>query len=394
MRLLVAHNHYLHPGGEDTVFRSEVSLLRKNGHDVLEYVESNERIKAMTPIELAVQTIWSAPSYRAVKGILDTHKPEIVHFHNFFPLISPSAYYACHEAGVPVIQSLHNPRLICPAATFYRERKLCTDCLGKFAPWPGIVHACYRNSRLQTAGVTSMLTFHRLIKTWQKMVTAYVVFTDFYRRIFIEGGLPPEKLLVKPHFVDRRMDVKKDPASAPYALFVGRLDPEKGIMTLLEAWKNLSIPLKLRASGRLEDYVRNFIRDNNMTNVELIGRLSESDLARLAGNARFLVVPSEGYYETFGMVIIESYSLGVPVLTSNIGVLSELVSDGRTGLHFRAGDPKDMASKAQLLWNNHAESRKMGQMALKEFEAKYTPEINYRQIMKIYKHAISVKSNA
>jgi len=238
-----------------------------------------------------------------------------------------------------------------------------------------------------------MVAIHRAMATWKNAVTAYIVFTEFYRRIFIEGGLPAEKLMLKPHFVtERYINIEKQ-KDGTYALFVGRLDPENGILTLLNAWKNLSIPLKIRGSGPLEERFRNFIEKNNLSNVELVGRLSDSELASLMSGAQFLVVPFEGYYETFGMVVIECFAQGVPVLASGIGVLPELVSDGKTGLHFRLGDSVDLASKAQFLWDNPAETKRMGHEAVNEYEAKYTPEKNYEQLMHIYHKVLSVKSN-
>ncbi|HEX2722207.1 MAG TPA: glycosyltransferase, partial [Gemmatimonadaceae bacterium] len=228
-KIIHAHNYYLQPGGEDTAFVSEVKLLREHGHDVIEYVEDNHTIETRSPASVAAQTLWSWNTTRKLSLLLEREKPDIVHFHNTFPLISPSAYYACQTARVPVIQSLDNPRLMCPSANFFRDGGLCQDCLGRTPPWPGVVHSCYRGSALQTAVVASMLTLHRAMRTWNSRVDFYLVATEFYRQKFIEGGLAPEKIVVKPHFTRSDSGASVAEERGNYAIFVGRLDPEKGV---------------------------------------------------------------------------------------------------------------------------------------------------------------------
>src|SRR5574341_591356 len=192
MRVLQVHNYYTESGGEDTVFHAETTLLRSRGHEVLEYLEFNKKIETMSKAVVALQTIWSHSSYQKLKRFLENTKPDLVHFHNTFPLISPSAYYACHDLRIPVVQTLDNQRLICPAASFYRDGKLCVDCLGKTPPWPGVLHACYHDSHLHTAVVASMLTIHRWIRTWQTKVDAFLCSTRFYLDLFERAGLPSE----------------------------------------------------------------------------------------------------------------------------------------------------------------------------------------------------------
>jgi glycosyltransferase involved in cell wall biosynthesis len=391
LKILQVHNFYKHPGGEDTVFAAEIALLQNHGHTIIKYTDNNSRIQEMSPLAVAFQTIWSQPSYNKIYGIIKKEKPDVVHFHNTFPLISSSVYYACHARGIPVIQSLDNPRLICPAATFYRNWKLCQDCLGKTPPMPGVIHGCYHDSRLQTAVIASMLTFHRWIKTWHKMVDTYLVATEFYKLKFIEGGLPSEKIIVKPHFIQCDPGPRSPEKQGKYAIFIGRLDPEKGIRTLLSAWKNLNIPLMIRGDGRLEQESRDFIKVHQMNSIEIIGRLSADDLTQMINNARFLIWPSEGYYETFGMVAVECFAQGIPVIGSNIGVIAEIVKNGETGLLFNPGDPADLASKVEWLWNHPEESARLGRNARREYEEKYTPEHNYQMLKDIYDRANAVK---
>lgn len=385
MRVLVVHNYYVHAGGEDTVFHRESELLRQHGHTVIEYVDHNDRIANISRASVAFKSIWSHSTYQHLSRLLEKEKPDVAHFHNFFPLVSPSAYYACRAAGVPVVQGLNNQRLICPAATFYRDGELCLDCLGKATPWPAIVHACYHRSRLQTAVVASMVTFHRSINTWRDLVDVYIASTEFYKDIFARSGLPSEKITVKPHFArpGRESDSTRPPGD--FALYIGRLDAEKGVRTLLGAWAGLDIPLKIRGGGQLEKEARDFVAARGMQSVEFVGRLSEDELSQLIRNARFLVLPSEGYYETFGLVAIECFARAVPVLASRIGVMTEIVQDGVTGLHFNPGDTNDLAEKARWLWDRPEEASLMGLRAKAQYERHYTPERNYEMLIDIYR---------
>ncbi len=385
MRILKVHNYYLQPGGEDTVFQAESSLLRSMGHEVVEYIETNERIASLSRVSVALQTVWSQTSYIKFKKFLRQVNPQIVHFHNIFPLISPSVYSVCRDFRIPVVQTLDNQRLICPASSFYRNGNLCLDCLGKTPPLPSILHGCYHNSRLHTAVVASMLTFHRLLGTWQEKVDTFFCSTRFYRDLFVKAGLPADKIVVMPHFTEKKPQTDFSSTKGKYALFIGRLDPEKGISTLLEAWKNLDIPLKIRGSGQLEKSATEFIQRHKMTNIEFVGRLEEQELSNLIENAHFLIMPSEGYYETFGMVIIEAYSRGVPVIASNIGVAPELVNDKQTGLLFEPGNALDLASKSKWLWDNPTEARIMGVNGLNAYHQKFTHDICYNTLMNVYK---------
>lgn len=390
LKVLLGHNYYLQPGGEDTAFAAEGRLLKSHGHEVIEYVEDNRRIPSLNKASLAIQTVWSRRSYQRLRAVLESERPDVVHFHNTFPLISPAAYYACRTAGVPVVQSLDNPRLMCPSANLYRAGHLCQDCLGKTPPWPAIVHRCYHGSAAQSAVVASMLTFHRALRTWQRMVDVYLAATEFYRAKFVEGGLPADRIRVKPHFIDADPGPRQPGQSGAYALFIGRLDPEKGVETLLRAWAGIrGVPLKIRGDGQLGARVPALIQTYGLGEcVEVIGRLSPAELQVLIKGARFLVWPSEGFYETFGYVAVESFSCGVPVLASRIGVAEEIVQDGSTGLHFEAGAPEDLARTVQWAWDHPAEMAEMGRQARRIYESRYTAERNYPLLMQAYDEAI------
>lgn len=389
MKILAVHNYYQQPGGEDTAYEREVALLRRAGHQVLTYERSNNEIDDLSLLQkaaLPIQTVWSSPAYKDISSLLKKEQPSAVHFHNTHLMISPSAYYACRDQGIPVVQSLDNPRLMCPAATFFRDGKLCTDCLGKTPSWPGVLHACYRGSRAQTAVVAAMLTYHRWHKTWQDAVDVYLVATNFYKQLFIEGGLPANKLVVKPHFVDPD-PLPRTTGPGDYALFVGRLDPEKGVATLLKAWEQLpNVPLKIRGSGQLSLLVE--AAQNKNKAIELIGRLEQEKLIDLIKGARFLVWPSEGYYETFGFVAAEAFACGVPVIASRIGVMQEMVTDNLTGLLFNPGDSTDLAAKVVWAWQHPDEMVSFGRNDRVEYEKKYSADQNLGQLTNAYNVAI------
>jgi glycosyltransferase involved in cell wall biosynthesis len=389
MKILLVHNTYQIPGGEDEVHRRERELLFSQGHQVVEYVRGNDEITRYGLWEkatLPARTLWAWNSYADIRGLLKRNTCDVAHFHNTFPLISPAAYYACRDAGVPVVQSLHNPRLVCPAATFQREHRVCQDCLGKKFAWPGVLHGCYRGSRTQTSVVAAMLAIHRQLKTFEKLVDRYIVFSEFYRRKFVEAGLPAEKIVIKPHFVEDH-GVRQKIGS--YALFVGRLALEKGADTLIEAWRELRhIPLMIRGQGPLSHKAQQLARKSGDT-VQLLPRLGQDELVRLMQGARFLVWPSEGYYETFGCVAAEAFSCGVPVLASRVGMMQDIVADGRTGLHFTPGNPDDLAAKVEWAWTHPEEMAAMGRAARSEYDAKYTAGSNYQMLLRIYEQAIA-----
>jgi glycosyltransferase involved in cell wall biosynthesis len=383
MRVLLVHNHYQHPGGEDAVFTAESLLLRRYGHEVVEYTEDNRDINLMGRGILAARAIWSGATQRRLTEILRRNQFDIAHFHNTFPLISPSAYSACREAEVPVAQTLHNYRLLCPAATFFRAERVCEECLDKTLPWPAVLHGCYRGSRAQTATAASVLAIHRWLKTWREQVNVYIALTEFAKRKFVEGGLPPEKIHVKPNFV--HPDPGRSKGNAEYALFVGRLSPEKGIWTVLRAWQGLRrTRLKIVGQGPLMNEIQVFVQQQKLDSVEILGRLSREDLRPVMKSAKFLILPSL-CYETFGLVAVEAFAYGLPVIASRLGAMAELVEERCTGLLFRADDADDLRKKVRWALDHNDALCRMSENARKTYEDKYTAETNYKMLMKIYK---------
>lgn len=388
MRVLRVHNRYQERGGEDVCFDAEVDLLRSFGEDVRTLVVTNDEIPTerslRTSATLAASTVWSRSGQQRIVEAIDEHDPEVVHFDNTFPLLSPAAYTACHRRGIPVVQTLHNYRTLCPSATFYRDDQPCEDCLGKTIPLPGIVHSCYRDSRAQTAAVAAMITMHNLRRTWSRDVDRYITMTRFGRDKFIEGGFPKDKITVKPHFVQPTLVSLETHREG--LLFVGRLTPNKGIPMLVSAWKkNPSHPLTIAGTGPLASEVEHAAARH--PNLHYVGSVPSHDVQKLMRKASLLVVPSQ-WYETFGLVAIESFAQGTPVLAPNHGAIGELVSPGLTGLHFTPGDTADLSERISWALDHPAELREMGAAAHREYEQKYTPERNYHMLMDIYREVI------
>jgi glycosyltransferase involved in cell wall biosynthesis len=391
MRILVAHNCYKEPGGEDEVFRNEVALLRKAGFDVDEYLEDNHKIDEMSPVTLGFNTIWSRSTKLNLRQNLQKCRPDVVHFHNTFPLISPSAYAACAEMGTSVVQTLHNYRMLCPGATLFRDGKVCEDCLVKTVKWPAISHRCYRRSYLGSSVAATMLAVHSFLKTWETRVHKFIALTEFSRAKFIEGGLSASKINVKPNFTS--LDPETTSREGEYALYVGRIVPEKGLRILLEAWKKLavSIPLKSAGDGPMRKDLESEIVRLNLQNVHLLGRLPKSDIVKAMQEARFLIFPSL-WFEGFPMTLVEAFATRLPVIASRLGSIAEIVQDGVTGLLFEPGNPIDLAEKVTWAWCHSAELNDMAVPARLEYESKYTPARNLDLLTSIYKDAIASNS--
>jgi glycosyltransferase involved in cell wall biosynthesis len=381
MRILSIHNNYQIRGGEDESRQAEERLLQEMGHQVDVYEKNNDRVATLNSAQLAIRTVWSTEAYRIVQQRLRQYKSDLVHVQNFFPLISPSVYYAAQAEGVPVVQTLRNYRLICPNGLFFRDGHVCEDCLGKFVPYPGVIHACYRQNRGATATTAAMLTVHRTLRTWLKQVNLFISLSEFARQKFIEAGFPEEKIVVKPNFV--HPDPGVGDGRGGYALYVGRLSVEKGLDILLAAWESLKapIPLKIVGDGPLAQQVIEATK--RLPKVEWLGRKPMPEVYELMGEAMFLIFPSK-WYETFGRVAVEAFAKGTPVIAANLGAIAELVDSGRTGLHFTPSDPTDLAAKVEWVLEHPTELLQMRSLARAEFEAKYTAQKNYHQLMAIY----------
>jgi len=364
MKLLLAHNFYRSsaPSGEDIVYRSERDLLESIGIEVVPYERHNDDIDETSwsgSISVALNTSWSRKSYNDVRDLIKETRPDIAHFHNTFPQISPSAYLACQQNGVPVVQTLHNYRLVCPGAMLVRDGKPCELCLGRNL-LPAVRHRCYRNSIGATAALVLMLYSNRLRGSYQRLVNRYISLTEFAARRFVDGGLPREKIAVKPNFIDRIPE--SIPKARSYVAYVGRLRSEKGLHTLLTAWRSISdIPLKIMGDGEMRAELEKQARLNAL-DVEFLGYLPRDDVLEFVRKASIQIIPSE-CYEGFPSVLLEAYACGTPVVVSKIGSLDELVEDGKTGLKFEVSNATDLAEKVKELWVSPARMRRMGAYA-------------------------------
>jgi glycosyltransferase involved in cell wall biosynthesis len=394
VKVLVIHNEYQQRGGEDAVVEAEAQLLAENGHAVVRYKRGNDELQdrpGLIALKTGIETVWSSRSHREVSALLTNEKPDAAHFHNTLPLISPAAYYACAEANVPVVQTLHNYRLLCPSATLMREGKVCEACLGRSVAWPGVIHACYRGSRAATTAVAATVAVHRAMGTWRQKVRVYVALTEFARRKFVEGGLPPERIVVKPNFIGRDPGPKKE--RGEYALYVGRLSEEKGPQVLLRGWSRLrvAIPLKIAGAGPSQEELGREIAAKQLNEVNLLGQVDSQVVTSLFHGARFLVLPSL-CYENFPLTVAQAFACGVPVIASRLGSVAEIVGDGKTGLHFSAGDDADLAAKVEWAWTHPEQMQNMGRQARAEYEAKYTAKRGLDNLMSVYRRALERSS--
>ena len=379
--VLVVHNAYQQRGGEDAVVDAEIELLRSRGHAVAEYRRSNDDLNGMGRAQAALQTFWSTTTEREVGALITAKRIDVLHVHNTFPLISPSVYWAAAKARVPVVQTLHNFRLVCPQALMLRNDVPCEDCVGH-VPWRGVVHGCYRSSKAQTGVLAAMVTMHRGLGTWRDKVTRYIALNEFCRQKFIEGGLPAERIVVKPNFVDA------GPAPAEVArqgvLYVGRLSQEKGIGVLAEAMRRLgaSLPLAVVGTGPQADLLA------GLPGVTMHGALAGEQVMALMRRAQLLVMPSI-WYENFPRTLVEAFGCGLPVVASRLGAMAHLVKDGHDGVLFEAGSGEALAAALASLAAEPQRCAAMSRAARQTYEESLTPDTNYTQLMRIYMEAIA-----
>jgi len=384
MKILMLHNRYLVPGGEDQSSIAEAALLRDHGHDVELLEEDNRRVEQLGKARTALRTIWSQESYRRIDEKLRHANFDILHVQNFFPLWSPSVYHAATRRGVPVVQTLQNYRLLCVNSFLFREDRVCEECIGRMVPWPGVMHACYRDSRAGSAVVAGMIGFHKMLGTWKKKVRTYIAVSEFAREKYIVGGLPAEKIVVRPNFLSQSPTICG--GGGGYALYVGRLSPEKGIAAMLEAWQAAEnpLPLKVAGDGPLKEMV--IAAAQKSSAIEYMGPKSLPEVLELMGHAEFLVFPSQ-WYETMGRTIMEAFGVGTPVIAAKIGGPASMVEHGKTGFHFPPGDVQALRGLVERCGRNPEEMRAMRANARAAFEEKYTSAAGTKSLLAIYRAA-------
>jgi glycosyltransferase involved in cell wall biosynthesis len=390
MKIALVHNTYRWPGGEDVIVAQERDLLRSAGHQVLEYRRSNHEIgngALVRQIALAQRAVWSSDTFHDFRTLLRREKPDVVHVHNTFVMISPSIYWACAEENVPVVQTLHNFRLFCPPSNFLRDGKICEECV-EHSLLRGVAYGCYHGSRVATGAAALVLAAHRWVGTWNHKIDCYIAVSQFARRKFEHAGLPPEKLVVKPHFVYPDPGARAFPGD--YAIFVGRFTSEKGLPTLLNAWSriNTSVPLVIVGDGPLRESLEAQAAQMHNSRVIFRGHLSRDATLAAVKGAKILLCASE-CYEQGPATILEAFACGVPVIAPSLGPIDEVVDEGRTGLLFRAGDPAHLAEKIAWALGHDEQLQSMGKSARAKFEENFSADKNYTRLMEIYERVIS-----
>lgn len=384
MRILMLHNRYDVRGGEDESTDCEFRLLRERGHEI-ELVEANNSDigKSVSKIEAAASAVWSRKWHAEVAHKLGSGGFDILHVQNFFPLISPSVYYAARLAGVPVVQAVRNYRLTCPSANLFRDGQVCHSCLGTSLKLPGIWHACYRGSRVGSATVAAMSAVHRGLGTWGSKVSAFVAISNYVRDVLIQDRFDDRRIVVKPNFVEVSGAFNSRPAAErKHILYVGRLTREKGLDVLIEAYKlsGIKIPLKLLGEGVLEG--------GDVSGVQVLGKTPLEEVYRLMSEAHCVVMPGR-WAEPFGRVAIEAFAAGTPVIASNLGGVAEIVEDSRTGFLVPSGDVAALAGRMKRIVTDDELLERLSRAALQVFHDSYSAESNYNMIMKIYNNVIA-----
>ena len=381
MVVLAVHNKYQARGGEDASHTAKVQMLASAGHIVHELEFDNANIRNASKV--ALQASWNAVAHDKITAEIDSLRPDVLDVDNFFPLASPSIYYAASHRGLPIVQTLHNYRLICPGSTLFRNGAVCEDCVGSRMPWRGAVHGCYRQSIPASLAVTAMLTVHNLLGTWEKRVNVFVVLTEFCRQKFIEGGLPAELIAVKPNFV--QTDLGPGSGDAGYALYAGRLTEEKGILSLLQAWKDVrGGTLVVIGDGPLAPDVKRAAE--TCQSIKYLGSLPANDARELMGRARVLVFPSI-WYECMPMVIIESFCRGTPIIANRLGSMECLIDDGENGWLVDPANPASLGEALSMVFGAPEKPASMRPAARATFEANYTAKRNHQLLMDIYDRA-------
>lgn len=384
MKILQVHNYYKLSGGEDTVVANEKELLEAHGHEVVPFYKHNEEIDDYSFVEkakLLKTTTWSKKSYAEALAMLNEVRPDVCHVHNFLPLISPSIYQACRDAGVPVVQTLHNYRLICTNGLFLRDGKVCEECLGKSA-YSAVRKKCYRDSMVQTYAVARMIEKNAARNVWNNLVDAYFCFTKFAKDKFIAHGLPEEKLFVKSNFVKAPTTIEKS-QSKDYFVYVGRLESNKGIHLLKEISAELQLPIKVVGEGDLTHELE------GIPSIELLGKRPHSETLQLIRNARALLFPSL-CYEGMPMTILEAFAHKTLVVSSDLGAMKSIIRHKQNGLLFTPNDSKDLLKQLGNI-SNEQEVTSMVNEAYSDFSKHYSDTANYALLVERYEAVIQAK---
>ena len=386
MRVLLVHNRYQQKGGEDSVVESEKELLSGHGVEVeLLQADNDDIVTIRGKLKASMAVFYSTQGVNRLSANIATFKPDVVHVHNWFPTFSPAIFGACKRNNVPVVHTLHNYRLLCVKASLYRDGKTCEDCVGKALRLPGIRHGCYRDSHAGSAVATAGMLAHWRMGTWHHAIDRFIALSEFAKTKLIEGGLPAEKIAVKPNSLSSDPGIRS--GEGDYFAYVGRLTDEKGISTVLECWRQgADLPrLRIVGTGELEEQVREAAA--SLHNVEWLGLRSSNEVLDVIGGAAALICPSR-WYEGMPRVVIESMAVGTPVIASRLGTYLEMIDHGKSGMLFEAGcSGALLACVREFITNGrHADMRAE---ARRQFDSHYNAEKNVKRLIEIYEQALS-----
>lgn len=377
--ILIVHNYYQIPGGEDTVVANEKKMLEKHGHKVTLYSRNNAELKEMSTLRkifLPITTVFNPRTYRDIKKIIKQENIEVVHVHNTLNLVSPAVYYAARRMKVPVVQTIHNFRLLCPGATFYRDGHICEDCV-EHGLKCAVRHSCYRESKIQTLACVLSAEFHRMTGIYGKI--NYICLTDFNKKKLLElKQIKPERVFVKPNFVECKNEYIPEKNRKDQFVFAGRLDKLKGIDFLFEAWKCMgkeAPKLIVCGTGPMEDWCKSFIKENDV-NIEMRGFVTNNEALKIIANSKALVLPTQ-CYEGFPMSIVEAFSVGTPVICSDLGNAGSVVEEGITGYKFMSNSVDGIICATQKCHGLCNRTKKI-------YQENYSVEKNYELIRGIY----------
>lgn len=387
MRILLVHNFYGSgaPSGENQVFIDEKGMLEKQGHEVQTFTRQSDEIRSQGvwgALKGACSTPWNPWMAHDIRSKVDAFKPDVVHVHNSFPLISPALFHVIGNQAKRVL-TLHNYRLFCPAAIPMREGQVCTECLDQESAWPSVRHGCYRGSRLATLPLAVSVALHRRLGTWTQQVDAFIALSEFQKGRMAAAGLPGDKIHVKPNFYPGNPVVMPWLERDHAVVFVGRLSQEKGVETLVRAWRawGESAPeLRVVGEGPLREKLQSMAVG---LPIRFLGQLAVAGAQKEIASSRLLVLPSE-WFEGFPMVLREAFAFGTPAAVSDLGPLPSLVRDGENGTVFPAADAAKLLAIVRAAWSDHAKLEQQGRVARCDFERLYTEDANYRLLMKVY----------
>lgn len=387
MRILLIHNKYKFHGGEESVVATEKELLEKGGNTVEILYFDNKEIGEGNALSLGLGLIYNRKSARIVKEAIVAFAPDIIHVHNLFYLASPSILYQAGRSNVPVVVTLHNYRLVCSGAMLMRDAKPCELCLSKTFPLYGIKYKCHQNSALRTAHLTFAVGLHKVLRTWSNKVSCFITLTDFAKNKYLESslGVTEEKILVKPNSVTNVIPESFENRDN-YFVFVGRLSKEKGIRILLDAFVGKDIQVEIIGDGPYRELVQSY--EERSSNIKYHGYQSSTFIASKMKNCLAVIVPSI-CYEGLPTAILESYASGTPVIVSDIDNLNEIVKNNYNGKHFRLNDPENLFKIASDFTEDRVKNQALYENARLTYLEKYTPELNYRNLVGLYQRIIS-----